>query len=155
MLDPFCGCATACVAAQKLDRRWIGIDVEQEAVTLCRRRLVNELGFDGITQELNTPPPRTDVRQLELIPRNRALRFELWQKMQQQNGDETPACPGCDRSPGIEYMEVDHIIPRSRGGEHVWGNVQLLCGPCNRSKGQKTWTAWRREAHQKQQAGIA
>ncbi|MXX47185.1 MAG: HNH endonuclease [Chloroflexi bacterium] len=39
-------------------------------------------------------------------------------------------------------MEVDHIRPRSRGGEHVWQNVQLLCGPCNRSKGNKTMHEW-------------
>ena len=27
VLDPFCGCATACVAAQKLGRQWVGIDI--------------------------------------------------------------------------------------------------------------------------------
>ncbi|MDE0210468.1 MAG: HNH endonuclease signature motif containing protein, partial [Boseongicola sp.] len=72
-----------------------------------------------------------------------------WQKMQQQHACETPPCEGCGRAPGLEYMEVDHIVPRSRGGEHVWSNVQLLCGPCNRSKGNKTWAAWKREARQK------
>ena len=116
VLDPFCGCATACIAAQKLGRRWIGVDIEAQAVELCRRRLGNELGFDGITQELTSPPTRTDVRQLELIPRNRALRLELWAQMQRDQGSTTPPCPGCNRAPGIEYMEVDHIVPRSRGG---------------------------------------
>ncbi|MYF09144.1 MAG: HNH endonuclease, partial [Rhodospirillaceae bacterium] len=53
-----------------------------------------------------------------------------------------PSCIGCGESPGEKYMEVDHIRPRSRGGEHVWQNVQLLCGPCNRSKGNKTMHEW-------------
>ena len=145
VLDPFCGCATACVAAQKLERRWIGIDVEPQAVELCRRRLGNELGFEGITQELTAPPERNAVRQLELIPRNQKVRLALWQRMQEAAKQETPPCPACARSPGLDYMEVDHIVLRSRGGEHVWSNVQLLCGPCNRSKGNKTWVAWRRE----------
>ncbi|MDE2893763.1 MAG: DNA methyltransferase [Chloroflexota bacterium] len=145
VLDPFAGCATTCVAAQRLGRRWIGIDVESEAVRLCRMRLVNELGFDGRTEELTEPPDRDDDRQLELIPRNQRLRLELWQRMQTEAEAETPPCEGCGRAPGMDYMEVDHIIPRSRGGEHTWDNVQLLCGPCNRSKGNKTMAQWRRD----------
>ena len=146
VLDPFAGCATACIAAQKLERRWIGIDIEPKAVELCRMRLVNELGFDGRTQELTDPPERTDERQLALIPRNQRLRFELWRQMQEQQQSEQPPCPGCGNTlPGVEYMEVDHIVPRSRGGEHTWDNVQLLCGPCNRSKGNKTMAQWRRD----------
>lgn len=35
ILDPFAGCATACVAAQKLERNWIGIDIQPLAVELC------------------------------------------------------------------------------------------------------------------------
>jgi site-specific DNA-methyltransferase (adenine-specific) len=39
VLDPFCGCGTAVVAAQKLDRRWIGIDITFQAIDLIRTRL--------------------------------------------------------------------------------------------------------------------
>jgi hypothetical protein len=44
VLDPFCGCGTAIVAAQKLDRRWIGIDVTHLAITLMRSRLRDSFG---------------------------------------------------------------------------------------------------------------
>ena len=38
VMDPFYGCATTCVAAQQLDRKWIGIDIEKQAVHLfCQR----------------------------------------------------------------------------------------------------------------------
>ncbi|HJW65708.1 MAG TPA: DNA methyltransferase [Candidatus Bathyarchaeia archaeon] len=39
LLDPFCGCGTALVAAQKLGRKWIGIDVSPTACGLMERRL--------------------------------------------------------------------------------------------------------------------
>jgi site-specific DNA-methyltransferase (adenine-specific) len=39
VLDPFCGCGTAIVAAQKLNRRWIGIDITHLAIALIKYRL--------------------------------------------------------------------------------------------------------------------
>ena len=39
VLDPFCGCGTAIAAAERLNRRWIGIDVTHIAITLIRHRL--------------------------------------------------------------------------------------------------------------------
>ena len=32
---------------------------------------------------------------------------------------------------------IDHVIPRSRGGEHIWENVVASCQPCNARKGDK------------------
>ena len=39
VLDPFCGCGTAVAAAERLNRRWIGIDITHIAITLIRHRL--------------------------------------------------------------------------------------------------------------------
>ncbi len=44
VLDPFCGCATACVAAENLGRRWIGIDISSKAVELVNMRLQQSMG---------------------------------------------------------------------------------------------------------------
>ena len=38
---------------------------------------------------------------------------------------------------------VEHLIPVSRGGSHAIGNLAPLCGPCNSSKGSRTWMEWR------------
>ena len=46
VLDPFCGCATACVAAERLGRQWIGIDVSDKAVVLLRQRLQDDKGLN-------------------------------------------------------------------------------------------------------------
>src|SRR5215218_4638384 len=35
-------------------------------------------------------------------------------------------------------LTVDHVIPRSRGGESVWENIVASCAPCNRRKGNRT-----------------
>ena len=44
VLDPFCGCATACVAADKLGRKWVGIDISPKAVELVNMRLQQAMG---------------------------------------------------------------------------------------------------------------
>jgi len=44
VLDPFCGCATTCVAAEKLGRQWIGIDVSPKTAELAAIRMERELG---------------------------------------------------------------------------------------------------------------
>ena len=57
VLDPFCGCGTTVHAAQKWNRRWIGIDVTHLAIHLIQRRLKDafpELQFDiaGVPKDL-------------------------------------------------------------------------------------------------------
>ena len=46
VLDPFCGCATACVAAEQLQRQWIGIDSEQKAIEVAVSRMHEECGLE-------------------------------------------------------------------------------------------------------------
>ena len=51
--------------------------------------------------------------------------------------DGCVTCPGCLRPFNQSYldlMDVDHIVPLTRGGTHTWDNVQLLCRTCNASK---------------------
>ncbi len=67
VLDPFCGCATTCVAAEKLHRRWIGIDVSIKAYELVKERLEKEVAdpedlfkFSNIINFKTDPPERTD-----------------------------------------------------------------------------------------------
>jgi hypothetical protein len=46
VLDPFCGCGTSIAVAERLNRRWIGIDVTHLAVSMMRYRLRNSFGND-------------------------------------------------------------------------------------------------------------
>lgn len=44
ILDPFCGCGTTIAVAERLSRRWMGIDITHLAITLMRHRLNNAFG---------------------------------------------------------------------------------------------------------------
>lgn len=41
----------------------------------------------------------------------------------------------CIQCSSVKNLEIDHIIPLSRGGRHDEDNMQTLCRPCNRKKG--------------------
>ena len=43
VLDPFCGCATTCIAAEKLGRKWVGIDISKKTFDLVQIRLNQEV----------------------------------------------------------------------------------------------------------------
>jgi 5-methylcytosine-specific restriction endonuclease McrA len=47
-------------------------------------------------------------------------------------------CQYCGVQPGKASLTIDHVVPRSRGGETRWENVITACGPCNRRKGNRT-----------------
>jgi 5-methylcytosine-specific restriction endonuclease McrA len=47
-------------------------------------------------------------------------------------------CQYCGERLPKGQLTIDHVMPRSRGGETRWGNVATACGPCNRRKGDRT-----------------
>lgn len=47
-------------------------------------------------------------------------------------------CNGCGEEFAKRNLEVDHILPLSKGGQTELVNLQLLCGHCNRVKGDRT-----------------
>ncbi len=133
VLDPFCGCATALVAADRLGRQWAGIDLSSLAIKLVNGRIAEDRGLWGGPTALNTPPHRTDLGHL---PSYRTHRHRLY-------GQQEGICAGCDTHFPFRVMEVDHILPRTRGGTDHPDNLQLLCSGCNRSKGNKTMAEWK------------
>ena len=64
VLDPFCGCGTAIVAAQKLGRRWIGIDITSLATALIKARLRDTFGESATFQVIGEPVSLPDARTL-------------------------------------------------------------------------------------------
>jgi 5-methylcytosine-specific restriction endonuclease McrA len=46
----------------------------------------------------------------------------------------------------VEDIQIEHLIPISRGGRHSVGNLAPLCAPCNNSKNRLTWAEWKHSA---------
>ena len=128
VFDPFCGCATTMVAAEKLGRKWAGIDISPLAVNLVRQRMLDEgVKPKEIIARLDIPY-RTDFGKL---PHYRTHKHVLYGK---QEGN----CYGCKMHFPFRNFEVDHIIPKKKGGTDHFDNLQLLCGACNRKKGARS-----------------
>ncbi len=148
VLDPFAGCATTCVAAERLGRQWIGIDINEEAKGVIRDRLQSEvrgsLAWKTLVKTPKKPPKRTDggkaaAPELRVVSRRRSeprrpVR-EIREWLEIEGGRR---CQGCGwEPPYLDYLQVDHKKPRSLGGADELDNYTLLCDPCNRLKSNK------------------
>jgi 5-methylcytosine-specific restriction endonuclease McrA len=47
-------------------------------------------------------------------------------------------CQYCARRPPLRELNIDHVIPRSRGGRDTWENLVISCRDCNLKKGRRT-----------------
>lgn len=47
-------------------------------------------------------------------------------------------CQYCYRSYPTEVLTMDHVVPKSRGGDNSWTNIVTACKKCNQKKGSKT-----------------
>ena len=153
VLDPFCGCATTLIAAERLNRQWIGVDIWDGAKEIVLDRLQKEgVARKGectdrlFSEELTYvegKPERTDeglesvpflpskLKQVE-PPGPRMSRAAMVEILVERDGIR---CQGClRRFDHPSYLELDHIRPRAEGGSNAIDNRTLLCGPCNRTK---------------------
>ena len=169
VFDPFAGCATTLVAAEKLHRQWVGIDIWKNTHGVVLQRLeteglietassrdkrhghifakdiifTSELPVRTDDGEPAAPNLRTKIKVFE--PRGpKMTRAEMYKHLLGQHGIK---CQGCDRTfDDPRYLELDHNTPRSDGGINHISNRILLCGPCNRLKSNTlTLTGLRRK----------
>src|SRR5579875_27697 len=146
VLDPFCGCGTAVHAAQKLERRWIGIDITHLAIALIEKRLKDAFPYlDRVKPDkpapvapgVGEPEAPEYIRQFEVIgtpedldgARDLAARdkyqFQWWAcslvNAQPYQGRKKGADGGID---GLIFFQDDKgaakkIVVSVKGGEHV------------------------------------
>ena len=132
ILDPFAGCATACVAAERLDRKWVGIDISEKAAELVQVRIRKEIDLFHNFKPIHRAdqPQRTDLGKLPPPSAHKDLLYG------QQSGQ--CECGGCMVMFHKRNLTIDHIVPRADGGTDHVENLWLLCGACNSSKGTKS-----------------
>ena len=155
VLDPFCGCATTPIAAERLKRQWVGMDIWDGALDVVKERFERDtvlraddshhITLPPIHYE-TTPPIRTDDNEtaapnLKLKSQRIGEPFEKLKHSQMvrvlahaQGSSNGVICAGCGRVLEVEFMQLDHIMPRTDGGANHILNRVLLCGPCNRRK---------------------
>ncbi len=121
VLDPFCGCGTAVHAAQKLDRRWIGIDITPLAIHLIEKRMKE--AFPNLAFAVEGIPKDLDGAR-DLAARDK-YHFQWWAcalvDAQPYQGKKKGADSGID---GLIYFQDDKgpakkIIVSVKGGDNV------------------------------------
>ena len=155
VLDPFCGCATTCVAAERLQRHWIGIDWNMQAYYMIYYRAhtagiitAEQLFVLDRALKLETNPiPRSDSKTEPLFYEVKS-RAELKPKKYTRNmnaqyrkeaidllyEEQTGICNGCDAYLRKADLTLDHIAPWSDTHNNDIDNLQLLCYRCNNWK---------------------
>ena len=83
--------------------------------------------FHGLALPLDT---LVQIQNGEVATDRRTLKVILY-------GEQMGRCAGCGDATRFHNLEMDRIIPGSSGGCYIVGNVQLLCGWCNRTKGDR------------------
>ena len=130
VFDPFCGCATTIIAAEHLGRQWCGIDVSERAIEVAVERFNQK--YQGLWAEAvnhrRDVPKRTTQGKLRPYKEHRNTLYK----------NQKGVCKGCECKFPKHGFDVDHIVPKSKGGTDELLNLQLLCGYCNSTKGAGT-----------------
>jgi site-specific DNA-methyltransferase (adenine-specific) len=122
VLDPFCGCATTCVAAECLQRRWIGIDLSSKSFDLVKLRLEQRGIVERVIHRKGNP---------KLYQQDQTYTHTIF-------GLQDGRCNGCQILFPFSNMTVDYIVAKSEGGAETPDNLQLLCSGCKLMKGDGT-----------------
>ncbi len=123
VFDPFCGCATTCVAAEELDRQWIGIDISHKAAELVRSRLQQAttdraggpLWSDTVVHRTDLPQ-RTDLGKLPHYTKHKNTLYD-------GSTSEREAAGGRGRSRGSWLKdrhdpEADRLVRRQEEAQY-------------------------------------
>ena len=106
VFDPFCGCATACIAAERLGRQWIGIDISAKAHELVIDRMRREVSLGdadapalfGSVTCLTRPPRRTDADAPAARPTSRTFCTKSRMAVAPAPAAATASASGCWKS---------------------------------------------------------
>ena len=107
-------------------RRAIGLMMTSKASIILNGR--------GFIHTVSQKYPRPSIIRLERMIKRPRTRVKLSKREVLRRDNYT--CQYCGKN--VARLTIDHIIPRSQGGEHKWGNLVAACPACNHRKGGRT-----------------
>ncbi len=141
VLDPFCGCGTTVQVAQKLNRRWIGIDITHLAIGLIKTRLDNTFGGEVRSSYQVHGEPK-DISGARQLAEENKYQFQHWALGlcggQSLGGVKKGADRGIDGRINFHEKrggETKQIIFSVKGGRNIGvAEVRDLIGVLQREK---------------------
>jgi DNA modification methylase len=123
VLDPFCGCGTAIAVSERLERRWIGIDVTFLATHLIKSRLADAFGDALDVKVIGEPTTESEAGELA---KEDPFQFELWalSKVNARNADKRK---GADR--GVDGRFLFHETPGGKTKQVIISVKSGKAGP--------------------------
>lgn len=136
ILDPFCGCGTTISVAQRINRRWIGIDITHLAITLMRNRLKDAFGDEVKYDVIGEPTDLAGARALSDLDKYQFQWWALWLVGARPTDMKKGADRGIDGRITffIEKGKAEHIILSVKGGAVNVSHVRDLRGVVEREK---------------------
>jgi len=143
VLDPFCGCGTTITVAERLKRRWIGIDITHLAIALIKKRLHDAFGDDLAPYEVIGEP--VNAAEAEALAREEGKRheFEYWALGLVDAFPAQDKKKGADKGvDGVIYFKDDasglhkKVIVQVKSGHVSSTIVRDLKGALDREKAQ-------------------
>lgn len=111
--------------------RALCIDKAAVARDILARWASEELAFCAC---LESERLETSARELRLKNQRKPITRRQQNTVFSRDGFK---CRACGSEPGADHLHIDHIVPISAGGPHEVSNMQVLCAPCNLTKGNK------------------
>ena len=138
VLDPFCGCGTTVVVAERLKRSWIGIDITHLAVAMMKNRL--NTGFDLIQgEDYEVVGEPVDVGSARALWRQDPFQFQYWAVSLLEAQPQDRAKRGADRGiDGVLYFvdgpqrKLQKVVVQVKGGRVSSPHIRDLRGVVDR-----------------------
>jgi 5-methylcytosine-specific restriction endonuclease McrA len=86
--------------------------------------------------------PSPDYYLNNLIAMTSSEAKRLWRRSIKEHFNST--CVYCGQTYDSNVLTLDHVHPRSRGGQDITSNVVCACRNCNQAKGSRNWLQWMR-----------
>jgi 5-methylcytosine-specific restriction endonuclease McrA len=130
----------------RLHRPVLVLNASYEPINICAARRALVLVLKGVASA-EAHSPGTYHSQRQTVPLPSVIRLLEYRRIPHQTRAlsrknilmrDRYTCQYCQKIMNSGELTLDHVIPRSRGGDTTWENLVASCNPCNNRKGNRT-----------------